>query len=87
MTRTSDPDEGWSPPPDEGQAGMVLLPNGWWGYRYMAGVRPVIVEKPEERDATPGGPPGSIRIADGPSTALEIDACDASAITKFRGRP
>lgn len=32
MTRTPAPDEGWSPPPDEGQAGMVLLPNGWWGF-------------------------------------------------------
>ncbi|MGM5069766.1 hypothetical protein EU244_033625 [Rhodococcus qingshengii] len=58
MTRTPAPDEGWSPPPDEGQAGMVLLPNGWWGFRYKAGVRPLIVEKPEERDAPPDTPAG-----------------------------
>ena len=51
---TPAPDEGWTPPPDEGQAGRVLLPNGWWGFRYKAGVRPLIVEKPEERDAPPG---------------------------------
>ncbi|MBW4818350.1 hypothetical protein [Rhodococcus qingshengii] len=50
MTRTPAPEEGWSPPPDEGQAGMVLLPNGWWGFRYKPGVRPLIVERPEERD-------------------------------------
>ncbi|MBP2520942.1 hypothetical protein HG717_01240 [Rhodococcus erythropolis] len=56
MTRTPDDDGGWRPPPDEGQAGMVLLPNGWWGYRYKAGVRPLIVEKPEEHDAAPDRP-------------------------------
>ncbi|MBX9152253.1 hypothetical protein [Rhodococcus qingshengii] len=64
MTRTPAPNEGWSPPPDEGQAGMVLLPNGWWGYRYKAGVRPLIVEKPEGRDAAQTGPPTSITITD-----------------------
>lgn len=50
MTRSPDDDRGWRPPPDEGQAGMVLLPNGWWGYRYKAGVRPLMVEKPEEHE-------------------------------------
>ncbi|MFF1947027.1 hypothetical protein ACFVWF_33375 [Rhodococcus qingshengii] len=54
MTETPAPDEGWSPPPDEGQAGMVLLPNGWWGFRYKAGVRPLIVEKPPGARCTAG---------------------------------
>lgn len=56
MTHTPDDDGGWGPPADEGQAGMVLLSNGWWGYRYKAGVRPLIVEKPEERYAAPDRP-------------------------------
>lgn len=50
MTRSPDDDRGWRPPPDEGQAGVGLLPNGWWGYRHKAGVRPLMVEKPEERE-------------------------------------
>lgn len=52
MSESAEPDEvqGWSPAPDEGQAGTVLTKDGQWAYRYKDGVDLIIMKMPE-RDA------------------------------------
>lgn len=52
MSESAEPDavQGWSPAPDEGQAGTVLTKDGQWAYRYKDGAD-LIIMKMAERDA------------------------------------
>lgn len=49
MSETGEPDEtrGWSPAPDEGQAGTVRLENGQWAYRYKDGAELIMMKMPD----------------------------------------
>ncbi len=38
----------FTPKPDEGQAGLVLLPDGRYGFRYPESDDVIIMKKPEE---------------------------------------
>lgn len=38
---------GWSPAPDEGQAGTVLTKDGQWAYRYKDGADLILMKMPE----------------------------------------
>ncbi|MET3959974.1 hypothetical protein ABIE52_006909 [Rhodococcus sp. OAS809] len=52
MSGTAEPGEGqgWSPAPDVGQAGAVILKSGRWAYRYKKGVVPIFMRMPERPD-------------------------------------
>ncbi|WP_173362656.1 hypothetical protein [Rhodococcus erythropolis] len=53
MTESAEPNEvqGWSPAPDEGQAGTVMTNDGQWAYRYKDGAELILMKMPE-RPAT-----------------------------------
>ncbi|GAA3144189.1 hypothetical protein [Rhodococcus baikonurensis] len=53
MSETAKPDEtqGWSPAPDEGQAGMVMTTDGQWAYRHKDGAELIMMKMPERPDA------------------------------------
>ncbi|MEH6796686.1 MAG: hypothetical protein V7694_21385 [Rhodococcus sp. (in: high G+C Gram-positive bacteria)] len=54
MSETAKPDDfqGWSPAPDEGQAGTVKMANGQWAYRYKDGADLIMMKMPERPAAT-----------------------------------
>ncbi|MBT2270519.1 hypothetical protein [Rhodococcus qingshengii] len=49
MSETAEPDEvhGWSPAPDEGQAGTALTSDGRWAYRFKDGAELIMMKMPE----------------------------------------
>ena len=49
MSETTEPDEtqGWSPAPDEHQAGTVMTKDGRWAYRYKDGAELIMMKMPE----------------------------------------
>ena len=49
MDEIAQPDQvqAWSPAPDKGQAGTVMLEGGQWAYRYKDGAEPIIMKMPE----------------------------------------
>ena len=49
MSETAEPgeDQGWTPAPDVGQAGAVILESGRWAYRSKEGAVPILMKMPE----------------------------------------
>ena len=54
MSESAEPDEtqGWSPAPDEGQAGTVMTKDGQWAYRYKDGAELIMMKMPERPAST-----------------------------------
>lgn len=54
MSEIAEPDEEqrWSPAPDTGQAGTVMLEGGQWAYRYKDGAELIMMKMPERPAST-----------------------------------
>ncbi|NMD64233.1 UNVERIFIED_ORG: hypothetical protein FNL38_11140 [Nocardia globerula] len=52
----SDKPKRWTPAPDNGQAGTVLLPDGGWAYRYKGSDELIHMKKPQYPDDSAESP-------------------------------
>ncbi|MDN3461123.1 hypothetical protein [Rhodococcus sp. APC 3903] len=54
MSEIAKPEEtqSWSPAPDKGQAGTVMLENGQWAYRYKDGADLILMKMPDHPAST-----------------------------------